>query len=83
MLEGGMTGEEKDKVIYEIMKLHAGNGLKDCPLGHLTPKDTWKWVDDMNKILKDMPYFYLLTGDKGIVVLKKPPDEEVKKWVKI
>jgi hypothetical protein len=64
-----MTKEEK--IVYDIMVLHAGKGLKDCPLSHLKPKDVWVWIDKMNELLKDTSFCYTLTGDKGVTVLRK------------
>ncbi len=62
-----MTDKE---IIHKILFLHAGHNLKGCPMNHLTPKDTWEWIDNMNKALVGIPYFYLLTTG-GIKVMKK------------
>lgn len=60
-----------DEVILGVLKLHAGKGLKDCPLSHCKPGDVWKWIDKMNEALKDTKFFYILTADAGVVVMKK------------
>ena len=62
----------KEEVIFNIMSLHVGTGVKDSPLSHLTPSDIWKWIDKVNALLKDAPFYYLLTADCGVVVKKKP-----------
>ena len=64
-----MTNEEKDKVIYEVMKLHAGNGLRDSSLSHLSVTDVWKWIYNMNKALSDTPFMYMLCADAGVQVV--------------
>ncbi len=66
-----MTDEEKDKVIYEVLALHAGNGLKDCPVSHLAPRDVWKWINKMNEALSNTPFMYMLFADAGIQVVLK------------
>ncbi len=66
-----MTEDEKNKVILDLMVLHAGKELKGSPLSHLTPKDVWTWIDKMNKVLVDTPFFYVLTADGVKVMLRE------------